>query len=226
LLDYEKISPNNLSEFRNVTSKFSKVMHNTISQLQSEFSEDIIKIDGTPDENCQNDLILDQIEDQVQHLGRKISELLNEINEMKSAPLTKPNDEIKFWKSKGAKLTKAFKLTQDERVKVLIVTLQKAINLGKRNSKTLDDFQKQLDELQREYTKIKEDENLVATLERHFNAIDSSVNRKGQSLSNFIEPISNLITHTKLIWMNTKHFHKDTARFKLLMDAVEREINS
>jgi hypothetical protein len=26
--------------------------------------------------------------------------------------------------------------------------------------------------------------------------------------------------------MNTKHFHKDTARFKLLMDAVEREINS
>jgi len=151
---------------------------------------------------------------------------LNEINEMKSAPITKPNDEIKFWKSKGAKLTKAFKLTQDERVKVLIVTLQKAINLGKRNSKTLDDFQKQLDELQREYTKTKEDENLVATLERHFNAIDSSVNRKGQSLSNFIEPISNLITHTKLIWMNTKHFHKDTARFKLLMDAVEREINS
>jgi len=65
----------------------------------------------------------------------------------------------------------------------------------------------------------------VSTLERHFNAIDSGATRKGQSLSTFVEPISNLITHTKLIWMNTKHFHKDTARFKLLMDAVEKEIN-
>lgn len=65
----------------------------------------------------------------------------------------------------------------------------------------------------------------MSTLERHFNAIDSSATRKGQSLSTFVEPISNLITHTKLIWMNTKHFHKDTARFKLLMDAVEKEIN-
>lgn len=65
----------------------------------------------------------------------------------------------------------------------------------------------------------------MSTLERHFNAIDSAATRKGQSLSTFVEPISNLITHTKLIWMNTKHFHKDTTRFKHLMDAVEKEIN-
>jgi len=39
------------------------------------------------------------------------------------------------------------------------------------------------------------------------------------------EPITNLINHLKLIWMNTKHFHKDLARFKNLMDSVEREIN-
>lgn len=89
----------------------------------------------------------------------------------------------------------------------------------------MDYYRKQHDELYREYIKIKEDESLVSTLERHFNAIDSSSTRKGQSLSNFVEPISNLITHTKLIWMNTKHFHKDTTRFKTLMEAVEKDIN-
>lgn len=46
------------------------------------------------------------------------------------------------------------------------------------------------------------------------------------SLNNLKEPIENLITHSKLIWMNTKHFHKDIARFKNLMDAVEREVNT
>jgi hypothetical protein len=94
-VDYEKISPNNLSEFRNVTNKFSKVMHNTISQLQSEFSEDIIKVDGTPEQNLRNPELVKAIEEQVYNLGKKISELLNEINEMKAAPINKPNDEIR-----------------------------------------------------------------------------------------------------------------------------------
>jgi len=135
-VEYEKISPNNLSEFRNVTNKFSKVMHNTISQLQSEFSEDIIKVDGTPAQNLKNPELMHAIEDQVKILGQKIGELLNEIAEMKKADIKKPNDEIRFWKSKGAKLNKAYKLTQDDRVKVLVDTLhlQKDNNMSPDNS--------------------------------------------------------------------------------------------
>ena len=72
---------------------------------------------------------------------------------------------------------------------------------------------------------VKEDENLVATLERHFSAIDSN-NNKNVDLENLKEPITNLIMHLKLIWMNTKHFYKDVQRFKNLMDATESEINN
>jgi hypothetical protein len=43
---------------------------------------------------------------------------------MKKEDIKKPNDEIRFWKSKGAKLNKAHKLTQDDRVKLLVDTLQ------------------------------------------------------------------------------------------------------
>lgn len=71
---------------------------------------------------------------------------------------------------------------------------------------------------------MKEDENLVCTLERHFSAIDSKT-LKNVALSSLKEPISNLITHLKLIWLNTKHFFKDTQRFKWLMDSIEKEIN-
>jgi len=66
----------------------------------------------------------------------------------------------------------------------------------------------------------------VCTLERHFNAIDSNSHKKDTGLDSLKEPITNLINHLKLIWMNTKHFHKDIARFKNLMDAVEKEINN
>jgi hypothetical protein len=65
----------------------------------------------------------------------------------------------------------------------------------------------------------------VCTLERHFNSIDSNSHKKDTGLDSLKEPITNLINHLKLIWMNTKHFHKDLARFKNLMDSVEREIN-
>jgi len=64
------------------------------------------------------------IEDQVHTLGKKLCELLNEINEMKNKTIHKPNDEIKFWKSKGSKLNKAHKLTEDKVVKVLIKHLE------------------------------------------------------------------------------------------------------
>jgi predicted nuclease with TOPRIM domain len=70
-------------------------MHNTISQLNSEFSEDIIKIDGTPEENCRNPELLDKIEDQLQSLCMKISELLKTIENKKTHKILKPNDEIK-----------------------------------------------------------------------------------------------------------------------------------
>jgi len=133
-------------------------MHNTISQLQSEFSEDIIKIDGSAEDNCRNPELLDQIEDQVQRLSIKVKEMLNEIEnekngidpknpDIKKEYINKPNDEIKFWKSKGAKLNKAYKLTQDDRVKVLTDTLLYANNNYGRNSKVLDDYKKQMDEL-------------------------------------------------------------------------------
>jgi hypothetical protein len=134
-------------------------MHNTISQLQSEFSEDIIKIDGSAEDNCRNPELLDQIEDQVQRLSMKVKEMLNEIENEKNGfdpkngepkkenVIKKPNDEIKFWKSKGAKLNKAYKLTQDDRVKVLTDTLLYANNNYGRNSKVLDDYKKQMDEL-------------------------------------------------------------------------------
>lgn len=133
-------------------------MHNTISQLQSEFSEDIIKIDGSAEDNSRNPELLDQIEDQVQRLSIKVKEMLNEIEnekngidpknpDIKKEYINKPNDEIKFWKSKGAKLNKAYKLTQDDRVKVLTDTLLYANNNYGRNSKVLDDYKKQMDEL-------------------------------------------------------------------------------
>lgn len=64
----------------------------------------------------------------------------------------------------------------------------------------------------------------MCTLERHFSSIDS--NNIKNDLESLNEPITNLITHLKLIWMNTKHFHKDIARFKNLMEAIANEINT
>lgn len=123
-------------------------MHNTISQLQSEFSEDIIKVDGKAEQNARNPELMKAIEDQVDTLGKKLCELLNEINEMKNKPIKKPNDEIKFWKSKGAKLNKAYKLTQDDRVTVLIDSLELQWDHNKdKDRSTLDYYKKQKDEL-------------------------------------------------------------------------------
>jgi hypothetical protein len=98
-------------------------MHNTISQLESEFTINVMKLEGTMEENSTNLPLLKQIEGQLEVLTKKIHEVLGDINEMKNTTVSKPNDEIRYWKSKGAKLTKAYKLVNDERVKVLEKTI-------------------------------------------------------------------------------------------------------
>jgi len=46
---------------------------------------------------------------------------------MRTVPHIKPIDEITYWKRKSDKLTKAFKLVNDERVKALTHTIDMAI---------------------------------------------------------------------------------------------------
>ena len=78
-----------------MTSRFSKVMHNTISQLESEFTIDVMKVEGTMEENSKNTTLLKQIEGQLEVLTKKINEVLSDINDMKNTTVSKPTDEIK-----------------------------------------------------------------------------------------------------------------------------------
>jgi hypothetical protein len=70
-------------------------MHNTISQLESEFTIDVMKVEGTIEENSKNTVLLKQIEGQLEVLTKKINEVLFDINEMKNTTVSKPTDEIK-----------------------------------------------------------------------------------------------------------------------------------
>jgi hypothetical protein len=70
-------------------------MHNTISQLESEFTIDVMKVEGTMEENSKNTPLLKQIEGQLEVLTKKINEVLSDINDMKNTTVSKPTDEIK-----------------------------------------------------------------------------------------------------------------------------------
>jgi hypothetical protein len=70
-------------------------MHNTISQLESEFTIDVMKVEGTMEENSKNTTLLKQIEGQLEVLTKKINEVLSDINDMKNTTVSKPTDEIK-----------------------------------------------------------------------------------------------------------------------------------
>lgn len=77
--------------------------------------------------NSKDDKILRQIEAQLEILKVKITEVTQDVESMKNQTIVKPIDEIKYWKNKSAKLTKAYKLVNDERVKVLQQTIDWAI---------------------------------------------------------------------------------------------------
>jgi hypothetical protein len=70
-------------------------MHNTISQLESEFTIDVMKVEGTMEENSKNTPLLKQKEGQLEVLTKKINEVLSDINDMKNTTVSKPTDEIK-----------------------------------------------------------------------------------------------------------------------------------
>jgi len=127
-VEYSDLSPNQLSDYKNITNRFSKVMRSTISQLESEFKFDVMHVSINVEENIQNESLLAQICNQLEVLRRKILEVTTDVEAMRHANVSKPIDEIVYWKKKSDRLTKAFKLVNDERVKALGLTLDYAIS--------------------------------------------------------------------------------------------------
>lgn len=95
-----------------------------MSQLESEFKVDIMILSDDIESNSKDEKILKEIDNQLDILREKINEVNKDVEEMKAKDINKPINEIAYWKNKSAKLTKAYKLINDERVKNIVNTIK------------------------------------------------------------------------------------------------------